>query len=310
MAVPVSDNSSTEQLVPSTTSSTSTTTSNASRRGLKFPHALMSHRGGSLEFVENTLPGFRYSANVLKADLLELDAYLTKDGVPVVIHDGLLKRLCGVEGKHVRDYNYDELPPLLIPDALKEKDAVVKDLDSTRIPKLEELLSEFPKYPMQIDVKEGPEELVIKVGSLIRKYEREDLTVWGSFKTNVNRMCRKNFGTSIPLFFSASRFFLSFGLWAVGLFRVFKWMDPWESCLIMPNIRFFMRPGYFKALNSIGISVIVFGIPGGGVNTIEGYEECRKAGANGICSDRPTMLKEWLRDNPLPSVRGGGIKVD
>lgn len=25
--------------------------------GLPFPHQLMSHRGGSLEYVENTLPG-------------------------------------------------------------------------------------------------------------------------------------------------------------------------------------------------------------------------------------------------------------
>lgn len=39
--------------------------------GLPFPHTYMSHRGGSREWVENTLPGFRYSASI-NADILGL----------------------------------------------------------------------------------------------------------------------------------------------------------------------------------------------------------------------------------------------
>ena len=48
------------------------------------------HRGGPLEFGkpvygENTLPAFKASA--LRGFVLEMDVKLTKDGVPVVIHD-------------------------------------------------------------------------------------------------------------------------------------------------------------------------------------------------------------------------------
>lgn len=46
-------------------------------KGLPFPHQYMSHRGGALEFIENTMPGFRYSGNVLKSDILELDVMVS-----------------------------------------------------------------------------------------------------------------------------------------------------------------------------------------------------------------------------------------
>ncbi|KAJ3417449.1 hypothetical protein HDV05_003313 [Chytridiales sp. JEL 0842] len=172
---------------PSSVGATSTSTAptysrlNEWRAKLQFPHALMSHRGGSLERVENTLPAFRFSANVLKVDLLELDVYMTKDGHPVVFHDSDLGRLCGIPDKKISQYNYKDLPPLLIPEKLKDVTEVIEDPESRRIPLLKELLDEFPKYPMQIDVKEGSEEMVIKVGNLIRAYSRESQTVWGSF---------------------------------------------------------------------------------------------------------------------------------
>jgi hypothetical protein len=37
--------------------------------GLRFKHLVMSHRGGSLENVENTMAAFRHSANI-QVDLL------------------------------------------------------------------------------------------------------------------------------------------------------------------------------------------------------------------------------------------------
>jgi glycerophosphoryl diester phosphodiesterase len=77
--------------------------------GLPFAHALMSHRGGSLEFVENTLPAFRYSTN-LNVDILEMDVQLTKDHEVVVFHDDDLMRMCGVRGRKISDFKYQDLP--------------------------------------------------------------------------------------------------------------------------------------------------------------------------------------------------------
>jgi hypothetical protein len=61
----------------------------------------------------------------------------------------------------IKDYTYSELPPLLIPEKLRDKKEVTDDPDSIRIPLLRDLFNEFPQYPMQIDVKEGCEEMVV-----------------------------------------------------------------------------------------------------------------------------------------------------
>ena len=101
-----------------------------------------------MEFVENTLPAFRNAALHLKVDLLELDCQLTKDGKPVIFHDKTLKRMCGIPWR-ISDYNYADLPLLLMPAFLESNDIVTKDINSYKIPLFEDLLKEFPKYPMQ-----------------------------------------------------------------------------------------------------------------------------------------------------------------
>lgn len=264
-------------------------------KGLPFKHELMSHRGGSREYVENTLPAFRHSV-LLKVDLLEMDVQLTKDGHVVVFHDNTLERMCGVVGK-ISDYNYNDLPDLLIPVDLMNNPLVTKDPDSTKIPLFSKLLDEFPLYPMQIDVKHGNEELVVKVGNLIKSLKREHLTVWGSFVPSSNNLCYKHFGTDIPLFFDLFRCFQAYLLWKVGLLRLFTFR---ETALIMPNFKFLMNSSWLQALNNSGISTIVFGSDGkGALNTPELWEQVKIAGANGICSDNPTLLQKWLMENPL-----------
>ena len=52
---------------------------------------VIGHRGFNVLAPENTLPSFRF-AKVAGADMVELDYYLTKDGVPIVIHDRDLDR--------------------------------------------------------------------------------------------------------------------------------------------------------------------------------------------------------------------------
>ena len=53
--------------------------------GLLCP-AIVAHRGASLRYPENTLPAFRAAVRA-GADVIELDARLTADGVAVVMHD-------------------------------------------------------------------------------------------------------------------------------------------------------------------------------------------------------------------------------
>jgi glycerophosphoryl diester phosphodiesterase len=64
--------------------------------------AVHSHRGGPVidgvpTYAEESMPAFRNAAQNLQT-VLELDAKLTKDGVPVVIHDDTLERTTSCEG--------------------------------------------------------------------------------------------------------------------------------------------------------------------------------------------------------------------
>jgi glycerophosphoryl diester phosphodiesterase len=68
---------------------------------------IIGHRGASAVAPENTLTAFRLALEA-KADGVEFDVRLTKDGVPVVIHDDDLRRTGGVK-KRVADLSLAEL---------------------------------------------------------------------------------------------------------------------------------------------------------------------------------------------------------
>ncbi|MEM2740118.1 MAG: glycerophosphodiester phosphodiesterase [Candidatus Bathyarchaeia archaeon] len=61
------------------------------------PFTIVAHRGASGYEPENTLRAFRRAID-MKADMIEADVRLSKDGIPVVIHNGSLDRTAGVHG--------------------------------------------------------------------------------------------------------------------------------------------------------------------------------------------------------------------
>lgn len=71
---------------------------------------IIAHRGASRRAPENTLPAFKL-AYELGADGIETDVQLTKDKVPVLIHDERLKRTTDGYG-YIKDYTYEELKQL------------------------------------------------------------------------------------------------------------------------------------------------------------------------------------------------------
>ena len=54
------------------------------------------HRGFCAKYPENTLASFRAALD-LKIDAIEFDIWLSKDKVPVLMHDGNCKRTCGYD---------------------------------------------------------------------------------------------------------------------------------------------------------------------------------------------------------------------
>jgi glycerophosphoryl diester phosphodiesterase len=141
---------------------------------------VIGHRGASAYYPENTMSAFE-AAYEMGAEMIELDILLSKDGVPVVIHDEALDRTTNGTGR-VADYTLVELRKL---------DAGLwfgREHAGQQIPTLEEVL-QFAKgkIALNIEIKteavtdehlEGIEE---KALNLVKKYEMENYVLFSSF---------------------------------------------------------------------------------------------------------------------------------
>lgn len=113
---------------------------------------IIAHRGASADVPENTIAAFR-AAVEQRAEAIEFDVRLTRDGVPVVMHDPTLARTTDRDGT-VADLTLAEL---------RAADAGAKWLgpDGSRpwqgqgltVPTLQEVLRAFPTLPMLIEIK-------------------------------------------------------------------------------------------------------------------------------------------------------------
>lgn len=74
---------------------------------------IIAHRGASAVAPENTIAAFE-AAIAARADGIEFDVRLSRDGAPVVIHDETLYRTCGVRDR-VADCSLDQLNQFDVP---------------------------------------------------------------------------------------------------------------------------------------------------------------------------------------------------
>lgn len=80
------------------------------RRAVTGRVLVVAHRGLSAEEPENTMRAFRRAAEV-GCDLIELDVHMSRDGIPVVIHDDALDRTTTGRGR-VASHTWSELQTL------------------------------------------------------------------------------------------------------------------------------------------------------------------------------------------------------
>ena len=114
------------------------------------------HRGAAAYEPENTLRGFS-KAVALGVDAIEFDVMLSKDHIPVVIHDETLERTTNGKGK-VEDYTLQELKQL---DAGKGE----------RILTLEEALAFTKQHRIKAAVELKNKHVAEHVAQLIRKHQ-------------------------------------------------------------------------------------------------------------------------------------------
>lgn len=135
------------------------------------------HRGASGYAPENTLEAFQKAID-LKADGIELDVQMTKDGQLVIIHDETVNRVSNTSGM-VKDFIYEDLKKLNVNKKFPEYGKV-------RIPTLKEvfLLIKNTELTVNVELKNGIvfyENLEEKVMELVKKTGLQDRIVYSSF---------------------------------------------------------------------------------------------------------------------------------
>ena len=84
--------------------------------------------------------------------------------------------------KLISELNYEDLPPHL--DELEihfsSQNYKVKVTDEKKFPKVEEVFQEMKGMPINMELKDDSVDLRHKVAEMIKKYKREDITIWGN----------------------------------------------------------------------------------------------------------------------------------
>ncbi|WP_165763723.1 glycerophosphodiester phosphodiesterase family protein [Halalkalibacter urbisdiaboli] len=149
---------------------------------------IFAHRGLSSLYPENTMAAFRAAAE-LGIEGIELDVQLSKDEVPVVIHDSELERTTNGTGL-VKSDTIDQLKLLSAGEWFSE------EFKHEKIATLEEVLAwaQSKKIIINIEIKTDVlkrELLVQKVLPLISKYELLHRVIVSSFDHNLIRLIKR-----------------------------------------------------------------------------------------------------------------------
>lgn len=143
------------------------------------------HRGYAAKYPENTMVSYK-AAMELGVDAIEFDVWLTKDKVPVLMHDGNTLRTCS-EDHWIHELTFDELRKLkpAYTDKFGDKFA---DQD-IKIPSLEELLiycsENHPKIILGVEIKNYTEETVDLTVALLKKYGFFDTCYFYAFNARI-----------------------------------------------------------------------------------------------------------------------------
>ena len=148
----------------------------------------IAHRGYSGKFDENTMLAFK-KAIEYGADGIETDVQLSKNGVPVIMHDETLDRTTDGTG-FLKNYTFEELKKFKtksVGSAALRKKELKQNYNSEEIPSLKELLELVASSDLKVlnlELKnsileyEGMEE---KVLDMIEEYGLKDRIIISSF---------------------------------------------------------------------------------------------------------------------------------
>ena len=253
---------------------------------------VIAHQGGDGVWPGDTMFAFEHAVE-LGADVLEMDAHLTKDGQIVLMHDKTVDDTTDGTGS-IEDMSLSQLKELDAAYDWSNDDGQTFPYrgQGIQVPTLDELFQAFPQMRYVIEIKLTEHPLDNTLCELIHAHQMQDKVVVASF----HDVAMQNFRATCPdVATSASRSevtqFVLLGKAFLSGFVVPHYQaiqppyDPAESLNIPIMTRRFIREAHAKNIR----------VEPWTVNDPDLMQQYIDWGVDGIMTDRPDLMIELLK---------------
>jgi len=226
---------------------------------------IWAHRGASGHAPENTIPAFEL-ADQLGADGIELDVQLTKDGIPVVIHDETVDRVSDRKG-WVKDYTLEQLKELNVNQRFPAWGRV-------QVPTLAEVYDFVARTDLTVNLElknglvfqEGLEEKVLR---LAEEKGISDRIIYSSFNHYSMRKIRELSPEARIAF-----------LYSNGILDIWEYAAKYGAYAVHPSLTNIAYPHVVQRCHEKGIRVHVWT-----VNEAVDFERMKRAGVDAVITN-------------------------
>ena len=243
---------------------------------------MFAHRGGAKLAPENTMPAFANGV-ALGSDGIECDVHLSRDGVPVVIHDQTLDRTTNATGR-VAGLTARELADV---DAGYRFSGPDGDFPfrgrGIGVPTLESVVQTLPPVRMIIEMKQGDPALAHAVLGVIHRTALHDRVCVGSFHRlglDVIRAEDPRVATSASELEARWTLYRSWCRWP---FRAVREYSAFQVPVRAGKLRV-ISPAFLTQAHRDGARVDVWV-----VDTVDDMERLFAWGVDGVITDRPDL---------------------
>jgi glycerophosphoryl diester phosphodiesterase len=254
---------------------------------------VIAHQGGDGIWPGDTLFAFEKAVEI-GADVLEMDAHITKDGHIVLMHDEEVDRTTDGTGL-IENLTLDELKQLDAAYDWSNDDGKTFPYrgQGIQVPTLDELFERFPQMRYVIEIKLTQNPIDKPLCDLIRQYKMQDKVLIASFHDEAMQNFRQTcpeVATSasrgeVTRFVLLGKVFLS-GLDVPQYESIQPPYDPEDSMNIPIMTERFIREAHAK---NIAVEPWT-------VNDPELMKQYIEWGVDGIITDRPDLMVEILRE--------------
>lgn len=233
----------------------------------------ISHRGEHLHHPENTMPAFQRAIDA-GADFIEADIRTTSDGKLVVMHDSTTNRTTEGQGP-VKDLTFAQI------ESLDAGERFSPDFKGTRVPTFDQVLKlAHDKIEVYVDTKDADPQAL--VDAIVRNDMQEHVVIYGNpfFLYDVHKIR--------------------------PALKVMPEAENLEVCKLIvrnihPEVIAFdaddFKPEIIACAKAAGAKVYVDRM--GSTDNPAGWQQAIDMGADGIQTDKPAELVEYLREHHL-----------